>query len=674
MEYRKELDGLRALAVFGVIVYHAKMHLLGGYLFSGGFFGVDVFLVLSGYFITSIIKASINNNNFSLINFYWRRAKRIVPALLFVLAVTTVVAYYILLPNDLVTYAKSLQSALYFGSNFYYYFEDSYTAPASIYKALLHTWSLGVEWQFYMLYPLIIWVIYKYFKNYAFAILLAIGFVSLQSADILVKNHPDFAFYLLPTRGWELIAGGLCTFINRNFIAKAQGNLKLWFGVMPLLGLYLILHSFLFINDKTALPSFLTLLPVLGTCLIIIFAQPKEIVSNFLSLKPVVFVGIISYSLYLWHQPVLVFFRFLKYDNIKYLQLLLLFLLSISLATLSYYLIENPFRRFKKNISLAIGLLLVIVGLSVVAQVIILNKGFANRFKDIQEFIDRGEIFWSSALEKNDKFENCEGKIAGAEGVGRRCSFVANKNARNIILVGDSYAEALAANLYYLAKQRGYNFINLSLPSCPTVINVGVGETGIKDNRSVSCNAITKQANRIISANPNAIVVYSINIMWYLFAGEESSISQNGKSFYDNAYKQLSSWRDNGNSIVFIHTVPVPNFNVANEAKKHLIIRKNENAKLKLMQDKAFLSFNRLNYPKRWVNANTEYTKADDLFNSITGKNILHVYPNTKLCNNNICYTHNSKHLYYHGSSTHLNYYGAKLVVEDIAKELTKLD
>ncbi|MDZ6655701.1 acyltransferase, partial [Escherichia coli] len=166
LKYRKELDGLRCLAVMAVIIYHSGISLFGVKIFKGGFFGVDVFLVLSGYLITDIIINKLDSRSFSLTDFYWRRIKRIVPALIAMLVVTSIVAYKILLPNDLVKFSESLISAIYFGSNYYFLGEDSYVSNASIFKPLLHTWSLAVEWQFYVFYPFLLIFINKFIKKY----------------------------------------------------------------------------------------------------------------------------------------------------------------------------------------------------------------------------------------------------------------------------------------------------------------------------------------------------------------------------------------------------------------------------------------------------------------------------------------------------------------------------
>ena len=212
LKYRKELDGLRCLAVMAVIIYHSGISLFGVKIFKGGFFGVDVFLVLSGYLITDIIINKLDSRSFSLTDFYWRRIKRIVPALIAMLVVTSIVAYKILLPNDLVKFSESLISAIYFGSNYYFLGEDSYVSNASIFKPLLHTWSLAVEWQFYVFYPFLLIFINKFIKKYRVLLLILISVSSIVYANIIVSSYPDLAFYTLLPRAWELILGGIVSF------------------------------------------------------------------------------------------------------------------------------------------------------------------------------------------------------------------------------------------------------------------------------------------------------------------------------------------------------------------------------------------------------------------------------------------------------------------------------
>ncbi|MFA0696597.1 acyltransferase family protein [Vibrio sp. 10N.222.49.C9] len=383
LSYRRELDGLRALAVIAVIIYHANLKLFGVQLFQGGFFGVDVFFVLSGYLITGIIRNQMDQGTFSFRDFYWRRAKRILPALLTMLLVTSGLAYLILLPDDLVTYARSLQSTLYFGSNHFFYGEDSYTAVASIYRPLLHTWSLSVEWQFYVVFPFIVWGINRFFPEYLFGMLLILALVSLQFSSFIVKVNPDMAFYLLPTRSWELILGGLVTFYNRaNVENLAKGSFaSLAYQSLPIIGLFLIVHSMTFIGHEVQHPSFITLLPVLGTSLFIMFSHKGEVSNDAMSLKPVVGIGLISYSLYLWHQPVFVFFRLLKHDYFRFEQFLLLSLITIIMSTLTYYGVE---RFFRKNRTLVCVFFIALTFLSCLflSIFIINNHGFPKRFSN----------------------------------------------------------------------------------------------------------------------------------------------------------------------------------------------------------------------------------------------------------------------------------------------------
>lgn len=421
--YRRELDGLRALAVIAVIIYHANLELFGFQVFQGGYFGVDVFFVLSGYLITGIIREQMNKGSFSFVDFYLRRAKRILPAMIAMLLVTSVFAYTILLPSDLVTYVNSLQSVLYFGSNHFFYGEDSYTAAASIYRPLLHTWSLSVEWQFYVVFPFIVWVINKYFPLYLFGSLFALALISLQFSDFVVKVDPDMAFYLLPTRAWELILGGLVTFYDRsNIESSVKGGASYFIQQsLPLLGIFLVVHSMIFIGHEVPHPSFITLIPVLGTCLFIMFSSRGELSSEILSLKPVVGIGLISYSLYLWHQPVFVFFRLLKHDYFRYEQFALLLSISLILSFVSYKYVEKSFRKtklsFVNKLSISGGVIICIV----FSLQVISNDGFASRQEiamgfenhdlDNRKLLKLRNQFVHARDESNPSFEQVENKV-----------------------------------------------------------------------------------------------------------------------------------------------------------------------------------------------------------------------------------------------------------------------
>ena len=309
LTYRPEIDGLRAIAVGAVIAYHSEITILGHQPFKGGFIGVDIFFVISGYLITSIIlKELITTGSFSFKHFYERRIRRILPALLLVMLVSLPFAWIYLLPTSFMDFSKSILYSLGFSSNFYFHYSGQiYGAESGLLKPFLHTWSLSVEEQFYILFPIVLLITFKYFRKYLIHILI-LGFViSLGLADWGSRNHPSFNFYVLPTRGWELLAGSILAYfeINNGHRSK-QRILNL---ILPFIGLILIGHSILFFNDKMFHPSFYTLLPIVGVCLIIWFSNKNELITKILSTKLFVGVGLISYSLYLWHYPIFAFAR-----------------------------------------------------------------------------------------------------------------------------------------------------------------------------------------------------------------------------------------------------------------------------------------------------------------------------------------------------------------------------
>ena len=266
ISYRPEIDGLRAIAVGAVILYHAQITFLGHQPFKGGFIGVDIFFVISGYLITSIIlKELITTGSFSFKYFYERRIRRILPVLLFVILASFPFAWIYLFSGSFIDFSKSILSSLGFGSNFYFYFSgQQYGAESGLLKPFLHTWSLSVEEQFYILFPLLLLITFKYFKKYLIYTLI-VGFVlSLGLADWGSRNYPSFNFYVLPTRGWEILAGSILAYIE--ITQGHRGKKKTLNLIFPSIGLFLIAHSILFFDDETFHPSLYTFSPVIGVC------------------------------------------------------------------------------------------------------------------------------------------------------------------------------------------------------------------------------------------------------------------------------------------------------------------------------------------------------------------------------------------------------------------------
>ncbi len=340
MIYRPEIDGLRALAVIPVVFFHAGIS-----LFSGGYVGVDVFFVISGYLITSIILNEIEHDRFSLTNFYERRARRILPALFFVMLVSIPFSIFLLTPDNLKDYGQSLISVSVFSSNILFWQETGYFNTASELKPLIHTWSLAIEEQFYILFPLFLIVFWKYGIKVISIVLLIVFLLSISVAHWGAFNKPAATFFLLPTRGWELLLG---VFIAIFLKFKTHMNGRLINEILSLIGICLIIFAIINFDENTPFPSLYTLIPTIGTALIILSTSNQTILYKFLSYKPFVGIGLISYSVYLWHQPVLAFARHRLVEEPSTQIILILILISFLIGYISWKIVEKPFRNKTK--------------------------------------------------------------------------------------------------------------------------------------------------------------------------------------------------------------------------------------------------------------------------------------------------------------------------------------
>ena len=343
--YRADIDGLRAVAVLLVIACH-----LGIYKLRGGFVGVDVFFVISGYLISSTILADIAASRFSIVSFYERRIRRILPALVAMLCVTGLFAYKYLLPLELLDFSKSLLASTASVSNIYFWNQSGYfDAPAAM-KPLLHTWSLAVEEQFYIFFPVFLMLVRKYSPARVKLAVISVAALSFVAAAIGAFKFPVSTFYLAPTRAWELLLG---TILSLKLFPELTGALRR--NAATLLGIAMIMTSAALFSGTTPFPGVAALLPCFGTALIIAAGETgSSLISRILSSKPVVFVGLISYSLYLWHWPIIVF---QKADAIlvtgvsnraaAFVVLAVTFLVSI----LSWKFVELPFRSGRLKLS-----------------------------------------------------------------------------------------------------------------------------------------------------------------------------------------------------------------------------------------------------------------------------------------------------------------------------------
>lgn len=334
--HRPEVDGLRAVAVLPVIWHHAGLPGL-----PGGFLGVDVFFVISGYLITGILLSDLSADRFSLGRFYERRARRILPALIAMLLLSLPFAVWLLLPGQLVDFGESVLSVTVFLSNVHFWQSTNYFAEAASLQPLLHTWSLAVEEQFYLLYPLVLWLVWRFARSALVPALVVMATASFAVSVWASHAMPVANFYLLPTRAWELLAGALCVFAAR----KAGGG-GIIASLTATVGLAAMIAAMIILDETWALPGTATLLVVLGTACVIVFARPGQgLAWRVLTFQPIVGVGLISYSAYLFHQPLMAFARIGWPEAAGPVLLGCLGLLTLILAALSWRFVEQPFRR-----------------------------------------------------------------------------------------------------------------------------------------------------------------------------------------------------------------------------------------------------------------------------------------------------------------------------------------
>ena len=431
MIYRPEIDGLRALAVLPVILFHA-----GFQFFSGGFVGVDIFFVISGYLITSIILSDMDNGNFSLLNFYERRARRILPALFFVILACIPLAWFLLLPKDLIVFSQGLIAVPLFSSNILFWQTADYFATASELNPLLHTWSLAVEEQYYLLFPIFMLLTYRLDLKITLGILILVSSLSLAFAQWGSINAVYFSFFMLPARGWEILIGAFAAFYLNKRITKIPSK---WNQLFSFLGMLLIIFSIVYFDKQTPFPSLYTLFPTIGTVLIILFADKKTFIGHLLSGNIFVRIGLISYSAYLWHQPLLAFARHRIDSDLSNSILITLVILTFVLAHLSWRYIEAPFRNKKrfeqKKVFILAGLSsLLIIFLGIYGTS---NQGHVNRIPmqaKISEFempsIANGWCFYSIDTIDSLEFGNQNLKCWLGKSPGKKVG----------LLFGDSFA------------------------------------------------------------------------------------------------------------------------------------------------------------------------------------------------------------------------------------------
>ena len=468
LKYRPEIDGLRAIAVSSVIVFHAWPSLL-----PGGFLGVDIFFVISGYLITSIVLRQVDQDSFRFLDFYERRARRLFPALFLVCLACLPFAWLWMMPAQLKDFGQSLVAVSLYASNFLFWKESDYFALAAEEKPLLHTWSLGVEEQFYLLFPVVLVLLVRFVRarRAQFAVLVLIWCISLIGSLALYRMDPSAAFYLLPGRAWQLLTGAILALLVRE--SAPSSNSALACVSLILLGIPLFWYV------PQIIPIGLQLLAVLGAAGVIYFTVPGALVGRVLTMRPLVYLGTISYGAYLWHQPIFAFARVKSAHELSFHTNLALVIVTLIAAHFSLQFVERPIRKDEASFwtrtrmvlaTLAISGTFIAIGISMY-----ITDGFKNRFAIPESVYE--------SIATSPKQDACFGLKRLEDPKNWFCKLGKEEEPPSLFVFGDSHLIHFLPALEVAADGAGVSFVATGLGSCAPLLGVYLPEeVGLKTN------------------------------------------------------------------------------------------------------------------------------------------------------------------------------------------------
>lgn len=662
MKYRAEIDGLRALVVVPVILFHA-----GFELFGGGFVGVDVFFVISGYLITSILIEEIENKRFSFVSFYERRARRILPALFFVMLCSIPFAWMWMLPSQLKSFSKSIVYVSVFISNILFKRESGYFAAAAEEKPLLHTWSLAVEEQYYLLFPIFLFFAWRFGKNRVFWMIVAFAAMSLALSEWGWRHDATANFFLAPARVWELFAGAIAAFVVLK--RGVQSN-----NAISLVGLCAILFAIFAYDKSTPFPSVYALVPVIGVVLLILYADKKTLAAKILGTKIFVGIGLVSYSAYLWHQPLFAFARLREEAVPSSALMLALSILSIGLAFLSWQFVERPFRNrqsktfTRKNIFIftSVGML-AFIAIGMTGRI---NNGFPQRFGP-----EESKIMAAGINVFESQVSACWHEIGKSPKLNAACKIGAETGPVEFALIGDSHAGALSHTLDIAAKDQGLRGINASFRSCPPLLFAYPDPSNDVTNQT--CAALRSDILARID-DPDLPSVIVVSARWALLTERTRYLNDGGKQEYGTDWvwkfdadrgsykenmkheiiKSLKLFLAHGKTLILVYPIAEMGWSVPELLAKKLMIEGELDAAAGSVSFEHFQERNRFAY---------------DVLDSLGEQsNVIRVYPEKMNCNAAVpgrCVAHN-KGVPLYFDDDHLSTAGAMPVSVEIVKAM----
>lgn len=638
MKFRKDINGLRAFAVIAVVLFHFNAAWM-----PGGFAGVDVFFVISGFLMTGIIFRGIEQENFSILKFYVARANRIIPALALLCLVLIVFGWFYLTPLEYKALGKHAASSIGFLSNFIYWTEAGYFDAASHEKWLLHTWSLSVEWQFYIIYPLILVAIRKFFSIKTMKVMLVMGTVlGFIFCVIASYKWPNPSYYLLPTRAWEMMIGGVA-YLYPFTLQENRKKLVEWTG------LALVVGSYFFISADNPWPGYLAIFPVVGSFLIIQAKRNDSIITGNVVFQKL---GSWSYSIYLWHWPIVVIiYTFSLPDYYIYLGMAL----SILLGYLSYKYVEKI--RFRNDFSTLLSYFrskpIYIAGIIGVLGSVLFARSEA--ITHYRLTVDQVSIV---EQEKRDPREPVCGNVEN--GVSPRCLY--GEGPVKAIVIGDSHAQAQNVAIGNRAALAGGSILSFGLSGCPTIRDVyTVDGSGL--NPDYNCGQLITNAIDISAKEyPNTPIIIINRVSQYINGLNEGDNSQSSppNKFVDDVFTERSEkYTDNltghmvdticdlsqSNPVYLVRPTPEMKQNIPINMFRYLVLN-GSNKSIRIKRDE---------YNKRQINAIEMQDKAEKQ----CGAKILDPLP--YLCDKEYCYGDISGiPLYF--DDDHLSSYGSEVI------------
>jgi peptidoglycan/LPS O-acetylase OafA/YrhL len=639
--FSKEIQSLRGLSIILVILYHANLE-----YFQFGFIGVDIFFVISGFLISKQIYLKILSNNFNILEFFFRRIQRVYPLIVLCLIFVLIISYFVILPINLIDISKTSIFSIFGLSNYYFVFNQfQYGNDGNFLNPLLHLWSLSVEIQFYIIFPILLIAFFKLFGRKG--VLFLILFLTIVSFYFSFITSNKVNFFSIHTRLWEFFFGFFCYLLSINYLFSKYKS-TLLSSVLVLLAFIGFYASLFLFPKETVHPGFFTIIPVLSACLYLLFCK-YSIFANFLNNKFIITTGYLSYSLYIWHYPVLSFFRniFTQYNVFIYI---FIFILIFLLSFLSFF-IENKIR-YKKNKKIIFCYLLFCVLIIFVSLYNISGNGLKLRFPNYLSSIKNFRTINTEFMSLNQNLclnKNKSEKLNSPEKFNKKflCQLTAGK--KNLILMGDSHSITLTNELLDFIKNNklDFNFYVLANYNCFTSINL----------RNKSCDSnFENETKHFLENIEDSILIIFNRYSWYLdnpdvkFYNNNDDIINGNKliNYYVQGILEISK----KNQIILLYPIPEPGFNIVHKSLEDYILKRQ-----KTIYSKEY-SF--------YIKSNNKFIEA---FNNIINPNIKKIELADLFCDNIKCYFNDFDNLFF-VDDNHMSSVAVKKVINKVGSIL----